>query len=300
MKLGTQETECRVDQITEVIDASTLASVLKPGPQARVGRYEVAEVVLRTKRPVAFDLYQNLPATGRFVLVDGFEVSGGGIVLDDHYPHRTADSQHKSQNIFWSQGKVTHVQREKQNGHGAYVVWLTGLPASGKSTLATELERSLFHLGRHCYILDGDNVRHGLCKDLGFAPEDRRENIRRVGEVAKLFMQAGFIIITAFVSPYRSDRDLVRKLLPAGRFVELHVATPVEVCEQRDIKGLYAKARANEVKEFTGVSAPYEAPEKPEVLVHSQEQTPAESARQVIEYLAELDAKLRSGEHAAL
>ena len=150
----------------------------------------------------------------------------------------------KSENIYWSRGKVTAAQRELRNGHPGCVIWLTGLSGSGKSTIATELERELFNLGRHAYVLDGDNIRHGLGSDLGFSPKDRTENIRRIGEVAKLFADAGVICITAFISPYRADRELVRKILPAGRFIEVFVNAPLEVCEQRDPKGLYAKARA--------------------------------------------------------
>ncbi len=173
----------------------------------------MAELTLRTKRPVAFDVHSEIVPTGRFVIVDGFEVSGGGIVAADNYPRRTADSLHKSDNIYWSHGKVTAQQRALRNGHAGCVVWLTGLSGSGKSTIANELERELFNLGKHAYVLDGDKIRHGLCSDLAFSPEDRKENIRRVGEVAKLFADAGIICITAFISPYRADRELVRGMM---------------------------------------------------------------------------------------
>jgi adenylyl-sulfate kinase len=177
-----------------------------------------------------------------------------------------------------------------RNGHSGCVIWLTGLSGSGKSTISTELERELFNLGKHVFILDGDNVRHGLCTDLGFSPGDRKENIRRVGEVARLMADAGIIVITAFISPYRSDRDLVRKITPPGHFVEVFVNAPIEVCEQRDPKGLYAKARANEIKNFTGISAPYEAPEKAELELRTDKLTVAESVARVIEYLDVRDA----------
>src|SRR5262249_55128494 len=143
----------------------------------------------------------------------------------------------------------------------------------------------LFNLGKHAYVLDGDNVRHGLCSDLAFSPHDRKENIRRVGEVAKLFVDAGLICITAFISPYRSDRELVRSMVREGQFVEVHVQAPLEICAQRDPKGLYAKARANEIKEFTGISAPYEPPEKPEIQLHTDELTVGESVARILEYL---------------
>jgi bifunctional enzyme CysN/CysC len=250
-----------------------------------VDRNEVAELTLRTKQPVAFDIHAEIIATGRFVIVDGFEVAGGGIIAADNYPKRTANSLQKSHNIYWSRGKVTADQRMARNGHGGRVIWLTGLSASGKSTIATELERELFSQGQHVYVLDGDNMRHGLCSDLGFSPHDRKENIRRIGETANLFAEAGAICVTAFISPYRSDRDLVRQILAPGLFVEVYVNAPLEICEQRDPKGLYAKARANEIKEFTGVSAPYEAPERAEIELPTDQLTVAESVARIVEYL---------------
>lgn len=285
IKLATQEAECTIDSIETIIDASTLGTLDRPKNERYIGRHEVGELTLRTKRPIAFDAHDEIVVTGRFVIVDGLEVSGGGIVVKDNYPRRTSDSLHKSHNIFWSQGKITAEQRVARNGHRGRVVWLTGLSGSGKSTLATELERELFIQGKHAYILDGDNVRHGLCKDLGFSPEDRTENIRRVGEVAKLMADAGIICITAFISPYRSDRDIVRQMMKPGEFVEIHVNAPLEICEQRDPKGLYAKARANEIKEFTGISAPYEAPVKPEIELCTDKLSVAESISKVLEYL---------------
>jgi adenylyl-sulfate kinase len=165
------------------------------------------------------------------------------------------------------------------------VIWLTGLSSAGKSTIATELERELFNQGRHAYVLDGDNIRHGLGANLGFSPKDRAENIRRVGEVAKLMADAGFICITAFISPYREDRDLARRLVPPDRFAEVFVNAPLEICEQRDPKGLYAKARAKEIKEFTGISAPYETPLNPEIELHTDQLTAAECVAKILEYL---------------
>jgi adenylyl-sulfate kinase len=182
-------------------------------------------------------------------------------------------------------------QRETRNGHQGRVVWLTGLSGAGKSSIATELERELFNMGRQVYVLDGDNIRHGLGSDLGFSPKDRTENIRRIGEVAKLFADAGVICITAFISPYRADRDLVRRIMAEGRFIEVYVNAPLEVCEQRDPKGLYVKARAQEIKEFTGVSAPYEEPANPEIALHTDQLTVAESVARVVEYLGSLDVE---------
>jgi adenylyl-sulfate kinase len=194
-------------------------------------------------------------------------------------------STHQSENIFWTRGKVTAEQRAEQNAHPGCVIWLTGLSASGKSTIATELERTLFELGKHAYVLDGDNMRHGLCSDLGFSPEHRKENIRRVGEVAKLFADAGTICITAFISPYRSDRDFVRTIVPSGRFIEVFVNAPLELCAQRDPKGLYRKARAGEIKEFTGISAPYEAPVNPEMELLTGRFNVGECVGQVLSFL---------------
>jgi bifunctional enzyme CysN/CysC len=285
LKLGSQEVECQIDSIERVIDASTLETVSRGDNEIFVGRHEVAELYLRTKRPIAFDAHTEIIPTGRFVIVDHYDVSGGGIILDDHYPRRTADSGHKSENIYWSHGRVTAEQRRLRNGHSGCVVWLTGLSGSGKSTISMELERELFNLGRQTYVLDGDNVRHGLCSDLGFSPDDRCENIRRVGEVARLFAEAGVICITAFISPYRSDRELVRKLVPAGQFVEVHVNAPIETCEMRDTKGLYAKARAGEIKDFTGVSAPYEPPVNPELELPTDKLSVSESVAQVLDLL---------------
>jgi bifunctional enzyme CysN/CysC len=289
LKLGSQEVECQIDSIEKVIDASSLETVSRHEKEICVGRHEVAELFIRTRRPLAFDAHAEIIPTGRFVIVDRYDVSGGGIILEDHYPRRTADSGHKSENIYWSHGKVTAGQRRLRNGHSGCVVWFTGLSGSGKSTLSMELERELFNLGRQTYVLDGDNIRHGLCSDLAFSPEDRRENIRRVGEVARLFADAGIICITAFISPYRSDRDLVRQMLAPGQFVEIYVNAPVEICEQRDPKGLYAKARAGEIKDFTGVSAPYEAPATPEMEVRTDRLSVAESVAKILELLQSRD-----------
>ncbi|NUO08144.1 MAG: adenylyl-sulfate kinase [Candidatus Brocadia sp.] len=193
----------------------------------------------------------------------------------------------KATNIKWHHGKITKEDRIKLMKQKGVTIWLTGLSGSGKSTIAVELEHALIENKHHAYILDGDNIRHGLNKNLGFSPEDRSENIRRIGEVAKLFTDANMITITAFISPYRQDRDNVRKLLKDGEFIEVYVKCPVEVCEQRDTKGLYKKARAGEVKEFTGISAPYEEPLHPELTVDTSKMTVDESTRAVLNYLEE-------------
>ena len=184
--------------------------------------------------------------------------------------------------------KIVASQREQRNGHRGLVIWLTGLSGAGKTTIATELERQLFEQGKHTYLLDGDILRHGLCSDLDFSANSRTENIRRAGQVAALFADAGVIVIAAFISPFRADRENVRQILPPGRFVEVFVNAPLSVCEKRDVKGLYAKARANQIKEFTGVSAPYEAPAKAEIELHTDLTTPAEAVAQIVNYLHSL------------
>jgi adenylylsulfate kinase len=191
----------------------------------------------------------------------------------------------KSENIVWHPGAVTREDRHRITGNRGGTVWFTGLSGSGKSTIAVETEKRLWDRGIHAFVLDGDNVRHGLNKDLGFSPEDRTENIRRIGEVSKLFTHGGIVALTAFISPYREDRDQVRALMDPGDFVEVFVDCALEVCEQRDPKGLYKKARAGQIPEFTGISAPYEAPEKPELVLHSDTQSEDECVNAVLDYL---------------
>ena len=196
-------------------------------------------------------------------------------------------TEQKATNIKWHHGKITKEDRVKLLNQKGATIWLTGLSGSGKSTIAIELEHALIENKHQAYILDGDNIRHGLNKNLGFSPEDRTENIRRIGEVSKLFTEANIITIAAFVSPYREDRENVRKLLKHGEFVEIYVKCSLEVCETRDTKGLYKKARAGEVKDFTGISAPYEEPVKPELTIDSAKLSVEESAREILNYLEE-------------
>ena len=170
-------------------------------------------------------------------------------------------------NVVWHHATVTRARRQQQNGHRGAIVWFTGLSGSGKSTLAHAVEESLHQQGCRTFVLDGDNVRHGLCSDLGFSSKDRVENIRRIGEMAKLFMEAGVIVLTAFISPYRADRERVRGMVEHGDFIEIFCNAPIEICEGRDVKGMYKKARAGQIPEFTGISSPYEAPENPELSV---------------------------------
>ena len=196
-------------------------------------------------------------------------------------------TKQKATNIVWHPGAVTRADREQLNGHRGCTVWLTGLSGSGKSTIAVALEKELWARDVRAYILDGDNIRHGLNKNLGFSPTDRTENIRRIGEVAKLFTDAGMVALTAFISPYRADRDQVRAIMQPGDFIEVFVDCPVETCEARDVKGLYKKERAGEIPEFTGVSAPYEPPLAPELVIRTRDQSVEASVGQILACLEE-------------
>ncbi len=195
----------------------------------------------------------------------------------------------KADNITWHTGEVDREARASAHGHRGAVLWFTGLSGSGKSTIAHRVESMLVDRGVFAYVLDGDNIRHGLNSDLGFSPEEREENIRRIGEVARLFADAGAVVLSAFISPYRRDRDRVRALLGPGEFVEVYVDTPLEICEARDPKGLYKKARSGEISNFTGIDAPYEAPESPEVHLKTTKLTVDQAAATVVRYLATQD-----------
>lgn len=192
-----------------------------------------------------------------------------------------------SKDITWHSATVSRADREKMNSHKSAILWFTGLSGSGKSSLSHAVEDRLFKLGCRTYVLDGDNVRHGLCKDLSFSDADRKENIRRIGEVSKLFTESGVLTLTAFISPFRSDRTAVRELVNDGDFIEVYCKCDLSVCEERDVKGLYKKARAGEIAEFTGINSPYEEPLKPEITVDTAAQSIDESVDQIINALAE-------------
>ena len=196
-------------------------------------------------------------------------------------------SEQKATNVTWHEGSVTREERERLLGQKGVTVWMTGLSASGKSTIAVILEQMLLHRRKHAYRLDGDNIRMGLNKNLGFSAEDRAENIRRIGEVAKLFTDAGVIAITSFISPYRKDRDAVRASMKPGEFIEVYVNVSLEAAEKRDPKGLYKKARAGQLKGFTGIDDPYEAPEKPEIVIDTENTKPEQAAERLLAYLEE-------------
>jgi len=279
LKLVTQDVDCHVVAVGNVIDAATLDAAATD--RAELRRHEVGEVTLQTRAPLVLDNHDRVPALGRFVLADGNNLLGGGIIAGAVY---TEASAVKSENIFWSESEITAARRAVRNQHRGAVIWLTGLSGAGKSTIARALEKELFQLRMHTYVLDGDNLRHGLNANLGFAPEDRAENIRRVAEVAKLMADAGTVVITSFISPYRADRARARAIaLQAGaEFVEIFVAAPLAVCEERDPKGLYRKARQGKLKGFTGIDAPYEPPDDPEIVVRTDEQSAGECVDQIL------------------
>ena len=281
-RLATQEVKCQIVSLDEVMDSSSLER--NPTKADQLARNEVGRLTIQTRAPIVLDNHDRLPPLGRFVLVDDGMICGGGIIYGGVYTDRGAI---KSKNIFWSEGKITAQARGAQHGHRGAVVWLTGLSGSGKSTIAQGLERELFIRAMHPYVLDGDNIRHGLNSNLGFAPEDRVENIRRVSEVAKLMADAGNVVITAFISPYRADRQRARSIAMEGNaeFIEVFVDAPLEVCEERDPKNLYKKARAGEIREFTGIDAPYESPVDPEIVVQTNQQSVEESVASILERL---------------
>ncbi|HRE61413.1 MAG TPA: adenylyl-sulfate kinase [Micropepsaceae bacterium] len=280
LKLNTFEAPVQVQAIEKVIDTGDLSAATPD----RVERNQVAEIVFRARRIIALDPYSDLPRTGRFVLVDKFDIAGGGIISMEGYADQRSLITARSTNITRVEHAVSREERWRRNGHKGGVIWMTGLSGAGKSTLAVALEKRLHDEGFHVYILDGDNVRHGLNANLGFSPEDRSENIRRVGEVAALFARAGVIAISAFISPYRSDRDRARTA--AGEdFHEIYVKADLATCETRDPKGLYAKARKGEIADFTGISAPYEEPETPELTVDTAQRSATQCVDDLVAYV---------------
>ena len=295
LRLATQEVKCQIVSIERIIDSSTLESKGDPPSVAaatfdvangweQLERNEVGRLTIQTRGPLVMDNHDRVPNLGRFVIVEEGKICGGGTIFGGVYTDRQVA---KSKNIFWTEGKITARERARRSGHRGAVVWFTGLSGAGKSTLAQAVERDLFHRGMHTYVLDGDNIRHGLNSNLGFSPEDRVENIRRVSEVAKLMADAGAVVITAFISPYRMDRRRAREIALEGNaeFIEVFVDAPLEVCEARDPKNLYKKARAGQIREFTGIDAPYEAPEDPEIVVRTDQQTVDESVATILEQL---------------
>jgi len=271
LKIGTQTLTASVTEPKYEVNVNTLEHMASK----TLGLNAIGVVNIATDRAIPFEAYADNPDLGGFILIDRISnatVAAGMI----HFALR------RSQNIHWQALTVDSDAHASLKGQKPGVVWFTGLSGSGKSTIANLVEKKLHALGRHTYLLDGDNVRHGLNRDLGFTDADRVENIRRVGEVAKLMADAGLIVLTAFISPFQAERRMVRDLMLQGEFIEVYVDTPLAVAEARDVKGLYKKARAGTLKNFTGIDSPYEAPETPEIVVNTVSLSAEEAAESIV------------------
>jgi bifunctional enzyme CysN/CysC len=277
LKSASQAVSATVQAPKYVINVNTMAQLA--AKTLELNAIGVAEIA--TDKPIVFEPYVQNRTLGGFILIDKMtnRTVGAGML---HFALRRA------QNVHWQPTDIGRDDHAGLKNQKPRVLWFTGLSGSGKSTIANEVEKQLNLMNRHTFLLDGDNVRHGLNKDLGFTETDRIENIRRVGEVAKLMADAGLIVLTAFISPFRAERDMVRKLLPEGEFIEIFVDTPLDVAEARDVKGLYKKARSGTLKNFTGIDSPYEAPEAPEIRVNTVEMTPIEAAEHIIRQIMPL------------
>ncbi|RDV06548.1 sulfate adenylyltransferase subunit CysN [Sphingorhabdus pulchriflava] len=277
LKLGTQLVSATVQEPKYTVNVNTMEHLAAKTLELNA----IGVVELATDKPIVFEAYADNRALGGFILIDKItnRTVGAGML---HFSLRRA------QNVHWQPTDITREAHAGLKNQKPCVLWFTGLSGSGKSTIANEVEKQLNLMNRHTFLLDGDNVRHGLNKDLGFTEADRIENIRRVGEVAKLMADAGLIVLTAFISPFRAEREMVRKMLPEGEFIEIFVDTPLEVAEARDVKGLYKKARSGALKNFTGIDSPYEAPENPEIRVNTVEMTVQEAAEHIIKQILPL------------
>jgi len=277
LKLGTQLVTATIQPPEYEIDVNSLEHLAAKA----LGLNAIGVAEFATDRPIAFEPYSTNRQLGGFILIDKFTNATVAAGMID-FSLRRAD------NVHWQPTTITRDDHAVMKNQTPRVLWFTGLSGSGKSTIANEVEKQLFLMNRHTFLLDGDNVRHGLNRDLGFTETDRIENIRRVGEVAKLMADAGLIVLTAFISPFRAERQMVRGMLPPGEFIEIFVDTPLEVAEARDVKGLYKKARSGDLKNFTGIDSPYEAPEKPEIRVNTVDMTPEEAAQHIIRQIMPL------------
>ncbi|EAQ28401.1 sulfate adenylate transferase, subunit 1/adenylylsulfate kinase [Erythrobacter sp. NAP1] len=277
LKLGSQMVTATVQPPKYEIDVNSLEHLA--AKTLELNSIGVAEFA--TDRPITFEPYSKSRQLGGFILIDKFTNATVGAGMIEF-------SLRRAQNVHWQPTTVTREEHAALKNQVPRVLWFTGLSGSGKSTIANEVEKQLSLMNRHTFLLDGDNVRHGLNKDLGFTETDRIENIRRIGEVAKLMADAGLIVLTAFISPFRAERQMVRSMLPEGEFIEVFVDTPLEVAEQRDVKGLYKKARSGELKNFTGIDSPYEAPENAEIRVNTVDMTPVEAAEYIISQIMPL------------
>ncbi|MCA1780550.1 MAG: adenylyl-sulfate kinase, partial [Xanthomonadaceae bacterium] len=279
IKLGANELPTTLETVHHRVDVNTL----EHHPAEQLALNEIGYCRMRTSRPLAFDAYDSNPATGSFILIDRLSnlTVGAGMIVRPVTDQLTD----KSSNVVWHAQTINKRARAQQKAQKPAVLWFTGLSGAGKSTVANALEKALFQRGHHSYLLDGDNVRHGLNRDLGFSDEERVENIRRIGEVARLMADAGLVVLSAFISPFRADRALVRELMEDGEFIEIHVDAPLATCESRDPKGLYAKARAGVIRNFTGIDSPYEAPEEPEIVVDTEKMSVDECVSELLAYL---------------
>ncbi len=284
LRLATQTVEARLVAIDRVVDAEKLEQ--RSDVRGEVGRFEVAEVRLRCRRPLVYDAHDRVESLGRFALQQGSRLGGGGIVLEAEYPARLAKAV-TGEHLTWTEGRVSAEARAAHFGHEGGVIWLTGLSGSGKSTLAVALESLLFRRGIASMILDGDNLRHGLCADLGFSLQDRAENIRRAGEVARMMAESGLVVISSLISPLRKEREAVRSACHASgvNFAEVFVSAPLAECEKRDPRGLYRKARSGEIKGFTGIDSPYEAPEQPDLILHTEKEKVEASVEALLQFV---------------
>ncbi|WP_289078814.1 sulfate adenylyltransferase subunit CysN [uncultured Thalassospira sp.] len=276
IKMGAQVTSAQISDLKYKVNVNTLEHVA--GKTLELNEVGIANI--SADKALAFDPYDENRHSGRFIIIDRFTNATVGAGMVNH-------SLRRATNIKWQEMDINKQARAYQKGQKSVVLWFTGLSGAGKSTVANLVEKKLHALGKHTYTLDGDNVRHGLNKDLGFTDADRVENIRRVGETAKLFVDAGVITLVSFISPFKSERQLARSLVEKDEFIEVFIDTPLEVCEQRDVKGLYKKARAGEIANFTGISSPYERPENAEIVVNTADQSAEEAAEQIVAKLEE-------------
>ncbi len=276
IKMGAQVTNAQISDLKYKVNVNTLEHIA--GKTLELNEVGIANIA--TDKALAFDPYDDNRHSGRFIIIDRYSNAtvGGGMV--NH-------SLRRATNVKWQEMDINKQARAYQKGQKSAVLWFTGLSGAGKSTIANLVEKKLHAMGKHTYTLDGDNVRHGLNKDLGFTDADRVENIRRVGETAKLFVDAGIITLVSFISPFKSERQFARNLLEDGEFIEVFIDTPIEVCEQRDVKGLYKKAREGKIANFTGIDSPYEAPENAEITVNTSDQTAEQAAEIIVAKLEE-------------
>ena len=273
-KIGTQKTSCQITDIKYKFDINTLEKI----PSKNIQLNDICNATITLNRQVPFTVFNHDQSIGKLILIDPISNQTVGAAMINH-------SMRRASNIHKHDLDITRELREGLNGNRAKLLWFTGISGSGKSTIANELEKKLYSKGIRTFILDGDNIRHGLNNDLGFNDADRVENIRRVGEVSKLMVDAGIVVISSFISPFISDREMVRRLIGDKDFIEVFINTPIEVAEERDPKGLYKKARSGLIPNFTGVSSPYEKPDSPDIEIDTTKFSPRDSARKILDFL---------------